>query len=95
MAASVIVHCFDGWSYLGRALEAEMAGDPQTAVHLGYYAELRAAMSVLASDEIGVFRNKHAVFTGETYKTIGNIGTTLHGKHLCPGQTRTLVEIHF
>ena len=75
MAASVIVHCFDGWSYLGRALEAEMAGDPQTAVHLGYYAELRAAMSVLASDGIGVFRNRHAVFTGETYKTIGNMGT--------------------
>ena len=63
IAASAIVHCFDGWSYLGRALEAEMAGDPDAARHLGYYAELRAAMSVLASDGIGVFQNRHIIVT--------------------------------
>ena len=63
VAASAIIHCFDGWSYLGRALEAEMAGDPDTARHLGYYAELRAAMSVLASEGIGVFDDKHIVIT--------------------------------
>ena len=61
VAASAIVHCFDGWSYLGRALEAEMAGDPDAARHLGYYAELRAAMSVLAGDGIGVFHNIHII----------------------------------
>lgn len=61
IAASVIVHCFDGWSFLGRALEAELAGDPDSARHLGYYAELRAAMSLLASEGIGVFKNKHIV----------------------------------
>jgi len=65
VAASVITHCFDGWSYLGQALEAEMAGNPNTALHLGYYAELRAAMSVLASVGIGVFRRRHVVFTDE------------------------------
>ena len=64
VAASAIVHCFDGWSYLGRALESEMAGDPDTARHLGYYAELRAAMSVLASEGIGVFQNEHILVTG-------------------------------
>ena len=36
IAASAILHCFDGWSYLSRALESEMAGDPDTARHLGY-----------------------------------------------------------
>ena len=64
VGASAIVHCFDGWSYLGRSLESEMAGDPDTARHLGYYAELRAAMSVLASEGIGVFRDKHILVTG-------------------------------
>ena len=47
IGASTLGHCFDGWSYLGRATEAELAGDPGSARHLGYYAELRAAMSLL------------------------------------------------
>ena len=63
VTASTIVHCFDGWSYLARALEAEMAGDPDAARHLGYYAELRAAMSVLASEGIGVFNDTHILVT--------------------------------
>lgn len=63
VAASAIIHCFDGWSYLGQALEAEMAGDPNVACHLGYYAELRAAMSLLASEGIGVFNNQHIIVT--------------------------------
>lgn len=63
VAASAVIHCFDGWSYLGRALEAEMAGDPDAARHLGYYAELRAAMSLLASEGIGVFNDKHIIVT--------------------------------
>ena len=77
VAASAIVHCFDGWSYLGRALEAEMAGDPDAARHLGYYAELRAAMSVLAGDGIGVFQNRHIIVT-EKQKCVflNNYGTT-------------------
>ena len=65
VAASAIVHCFDGWSYLGRALEAEMAGDPDATRHLGYYAELRAAMSVLAGNGIGVFDRKNIIVTEE------------------------------
>ena len=67
VAASAIVHCYDGWSYLGRALEAEMAADPDAAIHLAYYAELRAAMALLASEGIGVFDAHHAV--------VSNIGT--------------------
>ena len=41
-----------------------MAGDPDAARHLSYYAELRAAMSVLASDGIGVFHNRHIIVIG-------------------------------
>ena len=63
VAASAIVHCFDGWSFLGHALEAELTGDPDVARHLGYYAELRAAMAILASEGIGVFRQQHIVVT--------------------------------
>lgn len=76
VAASAIIHCFDGWSYLGRALEAEMAGDPDAARHLGYYAELRAAMSVLAGNGIGVFDQKHIIVT-ETQQCVflNSIGT--------------------
>ena len=70
IAASVFGHSFDGWSYLGRALEAEMAGDPDIARHLGYYAELRAAMSFLASQGIGVFSNEHIVVTGEKHCSV-------------------------
>lgn len=63
IAASAFVHSFDGWSYLGRAIDAEIAGDPDTARHLGYYAELRAAMSFLACQGVGVFNRKHIVIT--------------------------------
>lgn len=61
IGASTLGHCFDGWSFLGRAVEAEMGGDPGSARHLGYYAELRAAMSLLACEGIGIFNRSHAV----------------------------------
>lgn len=65
IAVSAIHHCFDGWSYLGHAMQAEMACDPDVARHLGYYAELRAAMGLLASEGIGVFDRTHVVVCSE------------------------------
>ena len=61
IAASAITHCLDGWSYLGRAIESHIRGDHDTSRHLGYYAELRAAMALLATAGIGVFQNHHFV----------------------------------
>lgn len=61
IAASTILHCVDGWAYLGRALAAQMRGDASTARHLGYYAELRAAISLLASQGVGVFAGPHVI----------------------------------
>ena len=65
LAASVLVHCYDGWSYLARALEAEMSGDPDAARHLGYYAELRAAFSIMAGEGVGIFNYDHLIVTDE------------------------------
>ena len=77
LAVSTILHCFDGWSYLGRALQAEMSCDPDASRHLGYYAELRAAMAVLASEGIGVFDRHHVVVdAGGSCHGIANGGTT-------------------
>jgi len=63
IAASTLMHCVDGWSYAARALEAMLSGDTHAATHLAYYAELRAAMSLLASGGIGVFDDRHFVVT--------------------------------
>jgi hypothetical protein len=61
IAASAPLHCADGWSYLGRALACHALGDYDAARHLAYYAELRAAMSLLASEGIGIFNKQHFV----------------------------------
>ena len=59
LAASSFVHCKDGWQYLSDAVDCIFKGDFKTAVHLSYYAELRAANAFLASEGIGVFNNVH------------------------------------
>lgn len=63
ISASSVLHCNDAWSYMARALHAAMSGDPHRALHLAYYAELRAAMSLLAASGIGIFNNKHYIIT--------------------------------
>ncbi len=61
VAASTILHCADGWAYLGRAMAAQLRGDIGAARHLAYYAELRAAISLLAGQGLGVFSNIHVI----------------------------------
>jgi hypothetical protein len=61
VAAAVLPHCVDGWGYLGRALACLIGGDLGATVHLGYYAELRAAMCLLATQSIGVLNFRHVV----------------------------------
>ena len=61
ISASSLLHSSDGWSYLGKALLSILRGDPHRAVHLAYYAELRAAVSLLATEGIGIFNNRHFV----------------------------------
>ena len=64
IAASVALHANDGWSYLGRAVSCVLTGDTHRSLHLAYYAELRAAMSLLAGSGIGIFERKHFIVTG-------------------------------
>ena len=61
IAASVPLHSIDGWTFLARALTSYVNGNAHQAAHFAYYAELRAAMSILASQGIGVFNNQHFV----------------------------------
>ena len=61
IAASVPLHCIDGWSYLSRAIECHCRGDIANSKHLAYYAELRATLSILASQGIGIFNHRHIV----------------------------------
>jgi hypothetical protein len=77
IVVSSVLHANDGWSYLGRAVSALMAGDPHRALHLAYYAELRAAMALFASIGIGIFDKKHFVISGPCATTplIANSGT--------------------
>ena len=59
IVSSVPLHLFDAWNYFGQALYAQLRGASSLAIHLSYYAELRAAMSLLASQGIGVFDQNH------------------------------------
>ncbi|MDQ7816450.1 MAG: hypothetical protein RDU14_05445 [Melioribacteraceae bacterium] len=61
IGSSSIIHCFDGWKYLGRAVSSAIDLDLATARHLAYYAELRAAISILSSQGIAVFDKHHVV----------------------------------
>jgi len=61
VSESAPTHVIDGWSYLGRAIEATLRGDTYAAIHFGYYAELRATMGLLASEGIGVFNGRHPI----------------------------------
>jgi hypothetical protein len=61
IAASTPAHIIDGWSFFGRAIDAALRRDTYSAIHFGYYAELRAAMSLLASEGIGILSNKHPI----------------------------------
>lgn len=69
IAASSMTHCLDGWSYLGRAIEAHLKGDNDASRHLGYYAELRAAMALLAAEGIGIFKNLHFIVTNNSRRS--------------------------
>ena len=59
VAASAPLHLTDGWNYLSRAFDSIARGDRYSAYHLAYYAELRAAMALLATEGIGVFNARH------------------------------------
>lgn len=79
VGASAPAHAIDGWSCLGRAMDSALRRDTYSAVHFGYYAELRATMSLLAGEGIGIFNLCHPVIdaAGATHRfpRTGGLGT--------------------
>lgn len=61
IAASTILHCLDGWSHFSCGVESLLCGDMGTSIHMVYYAELRAVMSLLAREGIAVFNTQHFI----------------------------------
>ena len=73
LAATGPSHCLDGWTFLSRALAALLSGDTHTARHLAYYAQLRAALSLLHCHGIGIFNRVN--FAVDASGTLYHIGT--------------------
>ena len=49
LAVDALVHLTEGWRFLAAALSSMLSNAPAQAVHFAYYAELRAAISLLSS----------------------------------------------
>lgn len=78
IAASTITHLQDSWNFLGQSIQATLNGQTAIARHLAYYAELRAAMSLLATEGIGIFNNQHYYIDSidlQAKKLSANFGT--------------------
>ncbi|MBN8719742.1 MAG: hypothetical protein J0H85_09880 [Sediminibacterium magnilacihabitans] len=77
IAISSVLHCKDAWDYFSCAISAVLEGNIYNAIHFAYYAELRATMSFLASEGIGVFNgiNYYVDSTGKCKRFTGNIAT--------------------
>ena len=63
LVLSTCGHAFDGWRYFSQAAISLLNGARNNALHLAYYAELRAALSILAGSGIGILNKKHFVLT--------------------------------
>lgn len=70
VAVSALHHCYDGWSNLSQAVGGELRANPEVARHLGYYAELRAVMSILAANGIGILGERSVILAAnDSYTT--------------------------
>lgn len=76
ISTSAPLHCADAWTYFGRAIGAVLKGDANTARHLGYYAELRAALSILSSEGVGVFASSNFAVPAKWNSILINKKTT-------------------
>ena len=68
LASSSLLHCLDGWGYLSHAIDSLLTGDSRISIHLAYYSELRASMSFLSSEGIGIFNNGY--ISADAYNNI-------------------------
>ncbi|WP_447647242.1 hypothetical protein [Microbacterium forte] len=75
IAAASFIHSADSWAYLGRALHAVLQGDVHGAVHLCYYAELRAAVSLLSTEGIYIGNRCTLALTNAGAVEVSGAGT--------------------
>ena len=75
IACSAPIHLSDGWNYLSRAFDAACRGDRSSAYHLAYYGELRAAISLLATEGVGIF-NRHHIALDDALEPTEYVNTT-------------------
>lgn len=81
IGGSVFTHCADAWGFIGRALDALLRGDLPGAIHLTYYAELRAAISLLASEGIFIGNVDHFAVLATRVKQFGRQSNGKPGTH--------------
>lgn len=87
VAACAPNHCVDGWSYVARSISALLAGDLHATRHLAYYAQLRAALSILGHLGIGVFNGINFVITSTGKVEPFDTGPPFLGTHAAVWQT--------
>ncbi|MCT1524148.1 hypothetical protein [Sphingobacterium hotanense] len=75
IGTSSISHSLASWNYLSRGIEAILHGDISSCIHLIYYAEIRAVMSIMATEGIGVFNQKHIYYSSAGHPTTFEGGT--------------------
>jgi hypothetical protein len=63
VAIGTCSHVLDGWRYLSHAASALLNGSRRTCIHLAYYAELRAARSILGAFGIAIRNTLHFAVT--------------------------------
>jgi len=54
LAARQTEHCLEAWNYMSQSVVALLNGKENIAIHLAYYAEVRAASSLLSSTGIAL-----------------------------------------
>ncbi|MEE4374650.1 hypothetical protein V2J67_20015 [Pseudomonas alliivorans] len=59
LAAEQVFHMVEGWRYASAAVGAFLNNSHQTSLHFAYYAELRAALSLLSWSGIRVKQDAH------------------------------------
>lgn len=62
VALSALAHLLAGWRYLASSSQVLVKANRNKAIHLAYYAELRAVMAMLGVYGIVVLNSKHVAF---------------------------------
>lgn len=76
LAAEQIFHMIEGWRYAASATAAYLSNSKHNSVHFSYYAELRAALSLLSWSGIRVRQGDHYYLDGQNTKiAIGSCRT--------------------